>query len=113
MGREGEEGGREGGREWRKEERKASILNSPLPFLLPFPSSPPSLPPPLPQKVCSSPAAVSKPGVGLQQRAAYVFGERYICDMHTYVHPGKRVTSVLLHEEWMYARGKAEGNIPL
>ena len=30
-------------------------------------------------------------------------------------YPGKRVTSVLLHEEWMYmyARGKAEGNIPL
>ena len=28
-------------------------------------------------------------------------------------YPGKRVTSVLLHEEWMYARGEAEGNIPL
>ena len=25
-------------------------------------------------------------------------------------YPGKCVTSVLLHEEWMYARGKAEGN---
>ena len=23
-------------------------------------------------------------------------------------YPGKRATSVLLHEEWMYARGKAE-----
>ena len=25
-------------------------------------------------------------------------------------YPGKRVTSVLLHEEWMYTPGKAEGN---
>ena len=29
------------------------------------------------------------------------------------LYPGKRVTSVLLHEEWMCAQGEAEGNIPL